>query len=367
MPTNQTPDATDATDAIDATGTPDAPDAPDLSAIPQELQDAFASILDIADDAANASDQTTAGEGPVTSEPVDAQAQGDEGPAPSPADQLPETRDTSRDDSAVPFPAADATAPEQATQDSPPDTGAGAVAESPATDATTDAPSTPDATPTPTPASASGYTWTEGTNSAHFTDAQVQEALYLQDWVTSLPGETRAAVAALAEGNAIAIPRADFEAFTRWQQQESTNARDADLADFPEEYARVIREQRDRLDALTAAQSPGQSPTPGANATPAQSLTPTATANANTVANLEATAATFEATATTYARDRNLTQEELDTLVTTALQANLIGPIAESMATVNPLTGQILRPADPAEIMTRALDMALVQNPALVQ
>lgn len=199
-----------------------------------------------------------------------------------------------------------------------------------------------------------GYQWNEGDQSATFTDEQVRGALALSAWAEQLPEPTRTAFAAIEQGQAVAIARADYDAFQAWKGEQTRSTRDADLTrlDVDPEVAQVITGLRDELAALKAG-----TPVPAPLGAPGEFQ--------NTNANLDATAQRMDAAARTYATDRGLTEAEFSTLFQAAVNAQVIPSIAENLAQRNPATGQIIRPADPGEVIAQALDFALIRDPGL--
>lgn len=290
-------------------------------AIPQELHDAFASLVAPGFNA----------EEPATQEQPPEAASQEQAQETTPQEQPPETA-----------PQEPSSEPEATSQEQPPETSG--------------TPETPEAQVS-TPSA--GYTWTEGDQTVTFPDNIVREALQLSDWVQKLPVESRAAIAAVSEGSAIAIPRADYEAFQKWQSAQASTARDADLADFPDEYAAVIKAQRDEIDALKAQFQQPQ----GQQFQQPQPTTPATQANVN--ANLDATAAAFDRAAQDYASSHQLTPEELNGLVDDVLASNVLPAIMDSMTTRNPLTGAVLSPPDLNAVLNQALDIMLIRNPTL--
>lgn len=213
--------------------------------------------------------------------------------------------------------------------------------------------------------SPSGYVWEYADNTgaaqqAVFPDEVVQRALSLDAWAQQLPDATRAAFGAIEQGQAVAIPRADYDRFVAWQNQQQTADRDADLAeiavDNPALYA-TIKAQRDKLDALGSQQG-GQGGLGGVAPQPAP-LTPQADANLN------ATATAFDTTIRSYAQEKQLSQPEIEALAAHVVQEQILPFLMERNTLRNQATGAVLRDPDPSQVMRQALDFALTRNPAL--
>lgn len=199
---------------------------------------------------------------------------------------------------------------------------------------------------------ASGYTWNDSTAdgapiSQRFSDAEVQQGLQLRAWAQSLTDETRNVFGLIEQGQAVAIPRADYDRYLAFQQQQTRSTRDRDLENYDEDAAAEIARLRDLVSNTTAA------PTAPAPIDP------------NVDANLTAAANQFDAAAIAWGQARGLTEDEFRGVYQSALDANIINGLSESLAQRNPVTGQLIRPADISQVAQRALDAALTWNPAL--
>ena len=225
----------------------------------------------------------------------------------------------------------------------------------------------------PAPAAPVDYTWVppDGSDPVTIPSATVDQALGLLSWAENLPPETRTALTAVEVGQAVAVPRADWDQFTAWRNQQTTAARDADLdsLDAAPEVIAQIKAQRDEIarlrgeaPAVQAAQVQGQIPqAPGVQAPAPQP------AVSNVDANLSATADIFDTALTEYAAARGLTDVEAEQLLARAVAAEVIPTLAHSAATFNPVNGQMIAPPDWSQVARQALDFALVQDPALHQ
>ncbi len=207
-------------------------------------------------------------------------------------------------------------------------------------------------------APAGGYTWSVpdpaaegGQRTVAFTDEEVQRSLSLAAWADGLTDDLRAQIGGIETGQAVAIPRAEYDAFQAWQAQRSASQRDADLADLDldPDAAKLVTELRNEV-AQLREQVPATAPIPG---------------QATVDANLDAVAQGFDTAAAAYAAERGLSIDEVQMLLDDAVRANVIPGLFEAAAVVNPATGAILRPPDIGTVARQALDFGLVRNPAL--
>lgn len=246
----------------------------------------------------------------------------------------------------------EAATPPAASGDDTSDRSGGAGAGAPDADAAVAAGEV-DGTTSP-PASPSGYRWTEGDQDVTFSDDQVRQALAISAWATGLPDQTRTAFAAIEQGQAVAIPRADFDQFQAWREQQQRSQRDADLSnlDVDPEVAKVITNLRDEITQLRGQTSPVSSQNPAQDYSVLN-------------ANLSGTAQRFDAAVNAYAMQNGLDQAQMEALTQAALNAQAFRFFGEQLAVTNPVTGAVIQPGDPALIVQRSLDSALVSNPAL--
>lgn len=187
---------------------------------------------------------------------------------------------------------------------------------------------------------------TGATQTQHFDDSQIRRGLELTAWADSLPPEMRSMLGAVESGQAVAIPRADYDSYVAWRHAQDTQSRDADLDQFEPDAARVIREQREQIAAL---QSIAQAP------------------QSNYVdPNLSAWAMRMDNAAVEWGKSRGLTPEETGQLWQATVNSGIIRHLAVSQARYSP-TGTLLAPADPAQVAYQALDFNLTQNPTLHQ
>ena len=184
-------------------------------------------------------------------------------------------------------------------------------------------------------------------------DAYVERALSLMAWAENLPQQTRDAIGMIESGQAVVIPRADYDQFVAWKNQQDKSQRDADLSnlDVDPDVAKLISELRDKVATLEAQQQQQGGVDPQYQAQ----------ANAELSAlNREIAAAQHE-----YAQTRGLTAEEAEALMATAVQAEVIPIFMQQYAVRNPVTGALLQYPDMRKVTEAALDFALTQHPNL--
>lgn len=213
------------------------------------------------------------------------------------------------------------------------------------------------------PVESESFSWVDGEYHQTFDADTVKEALVVLDWARQLPDEARAGIAAVTDGTAIPIPRADYEAFRTWQQQQNqqpapTQDRDADLRalDLDPEAMAVFQKTRDELDALKAAIN-GQQQQQYDQPDPAMQQTVNS--------NMDATAQAFDRALVEYGQQRGMTEQELTSLAQEMINMNIIPSLSQSMATVNPVTRQVIAPAPVSDVVSQAMDTALYRNPTL--
>ena len=217
----------------------------------------------------------------------------------------------------------------------------------------------------PETAEVGGYVWrwsdeaTQAPAEHRFTDEQVQEALRvaadertrvgleLHKWAESLAPEQRNAMGAVAQGQAVAVPRADWDRFQAWQHAQQTAARlPADLDSYDPEAAKVIREQAEKLAAYeaTLAQQPAQ-PQPQYSA------------------EHQALARQYDDAISQLQRDWRLTDDERMYLLNEARP--FVASLQMHGSRYHPVTGELWQAADPGKVMHEAFSFALTRNPEL--
>lgn len=206
----------------------------------------------------------------------------------------------------------------------------------------------------------SGYTYRyhdgQQEQAIQIDDSTVQRALSIDAWARNLPPEITTAIGAIETGQAVAIPRSDYDQFVAWQNQQSAKQRDSDLdqLDLDPQVAEILRKQRDELDALKA-QTAAQAQQPA--------VTPQYQQQVN--AGIERDMQVMNTAMQSYAQGHGLTEDEVQGLLGTAVNAQLIPKLVEINTLVNPANGQVLRNADMAAVTQQALDWALGQDPHL--
>lgn len=164
------------------------------------------------------------------------------------------------------------------------------------------------------------------------------DLLALAAWSNSLTEDTRTAFAAIEQGVAVAITKADFDAFQAWRQRNTTD----------DSYDDLDPQTADRIAALERENAALRSQ-------PATNEIHQRTNDA---------ASAFDDTAISFARDHGLSDAEMANIYESAIRANVIPNIAESMRQYSP-SGSLLRDADYSEVAKRAFNFALVNDPAL--
>lgn len=210
--------------------------------------------------------------------------------------------------------------------------------------------------PAPEPVSEGGWDYSyvdPSTNqpaSMHFTDDQVHRGLLLANWADSLPDDLRQAFGEIESGQSVPIRRADYDIYLAWQHAQTIKSRDSDLdnLDADPEVLKLLKSQRDQIEQLSQ-QQPQYQPATGVN----------------TVANLTAQAQQMDAAKEEYARARHLDANEIARLWSDTVNSGIISYIARDRAQVNPVTGQLIAPANPAQVVYEALDYHLTRNPPL--
>lgn len=210
------------------------------------------------------------------------------------------------------------------------------------------------------PTEPSGYVWnyidpaTNGPAARRYDDAEVQQGLHLKAWADSLDPNLRDAFAAIEDGTAVPIPRAEFDRYWAWQQQQERGQRDADLTNIASddpEIARMIQAQRDEIDQLRQMIGQQQQPAPYDNVNQ----------------NLDGFSQRFDAGVLAYMEQNKITEQEARQLVNQAVQSGIIGHLTQQYSQWNPATGKLMAAADPAIVAREALNWAIFRNPQFHQ
>lgn len=196
----------------------------------------------------------------------------------------------------------------------------------------------PSPTSDPVPAPARLSVPIPGTDQMYDVDVDTaQKLLGLAAWAEGLQPQTREAFAAIETGAAVPVTRADYERFLAWSQMQSRD--DADNFDDDDPTAREVAALRAEVARMRQ-----------------QPLVEQYNQTADRATNI------FVQTAESYAESRGLSEGEMGEVFQYAINAGVIGSIADSMRQYSP-TGQLVRDADYGEVARRSFDFALVNHP----
>lgn len=206
--------------------------------------------------------------------------------------------------------------------------------------------------PPPEPPSLSeGWTTELNGQTLTFTNEQVLQGLQLLSWATELPEHTRMAMAQIQEGQAVAVPRAEYDRYQAWLNQQQTAQRDADLTHMDEDVAAAIKAARDEADSLRAQIAQMQQGT-------AAAVPP------NIDRNLTGVAEQYDAACREFQQQHGLTEQELTTLMDSVVRSQIIVGLQQSHTQFNPITGQVVH-MDGKGAMRKALQSALTWHPEI--
>jgi hypothetical protein len=166
-----------------------------------------------------------------------------------------------------------------------------------------------------------------------------QRLLALAAWAEGLQPQTREAFAAIENGAAVPVSRADYERFLAWSQMDGRDDFDASGDDDP--TAREVAALRAEVERMRK-----------------QPLVDQYNQTANHATDV------FVQSASEYAEARGLSEAEMGEVFQFAINSGVISSMADSMRHYSP-SGQLVRDADYAEVARRAFDFALVSNPQL--
>lgn len=197
----------------------------------------------------------------------------------------------------------------------------------------------PSPTSDPAPAPARLAVPIPGTDQTYDVDVDTaQKLLGLAAWAEGLQPQTREAFAAIETGAAVPVSRADYERFLAWSQMQQRE----DVDNFGDDEDATAREVAAlRAEVARMRQQP---------------LVDQYNETANQATNI------FVQTAESYAESRGLSEAEMGEVFQYAINAGVIGSIANSMRQYSP-TGQLVRDADYSEVARRAFDFAIVNHP----
>lgn len=255
------------------------------------------------------------------------------------------------------------TAPVDSPQELPGATAEGIPAESPAEQPADSAGLPPPEPGTEQEPPAGGYVWnwvdeaTQEARSDVIPDEQVRNALLLaaeprvhqglalMDWAAQLTPAQRAAMGKIVDGQSELVDRAEYDRYQAWLHQQETASRFPDLDSFDPDAARIIREQQAQLAQLQAQRPPA----PPADYNPQAAQL--AQGYSQAIAGLQ--------------QAWHLTPAETDQLYAAAKP--FIAGLQMEHTEWNPITGGIIRHADPGTVMYEAFDYAIRRNPALFE
>lgn len=225
---------------------------------------------------------------------------------------------------------------ETSTEELPP------AAETPAPDAP-DAPDAPSAPPAPIRVTVAGQ-------EIDVDAATIAAWGELAAWTTSLPESTRQTYAGIDAGQLVAIPRSEAEAYLAWQrgQQPGTQPQQQptrrELEDMdPEDRIAVLEQQ--------LAEMRGEAPVAAAEA---------ARRAVQVQQEQEALVNVIAHTAVEFGEERGLDEDRLGVLLDYVHATGLSTRFSQEGTVVGP-NGAVIRQADPAQVMRRALDVAYQQ------
>jgi hypothetical protein len=198
----------------------------------------------------------------------------------------------------------------------------------------------PSPTSDPAPAPARLTVPIPGTDQSYDVDVDTaQKLLGLAAWAEGLQPQTREAFAAIETGAAVPVTRADYERFLAWSQMQEREDAGRFGDDDEDATAREVAELRAEVARMRQ-----------------QPIVDQYTQTADRATNI------FIQTAESYAESRGLSEEQMGEVFQYAINAGVIGSIADSMRQYSP-TGQLVRDADYGEVARRSFDFALVNHP----
>jgi len=170
------------------------------------------------------------------------------------------------------------------------------------------------------------------------TQQHAEDLVRLASWANNLPEQTRYAFAAVESGQAVAIPRTEYESYMRWK--DSPAAKQSSLADELEDISPETAARVRELEARVAA-------IPDASAVRAQ-----AEAEARLQRDIEISQQTISA----FQQESNLSQGDMLQLLDATLSLGIIPRLKEAQ-TLRAPDGRVLREADTALVMRQAFNM----------
>lgn len=194
--------------------------------------------------------------------------------------------------------------------------------------------------------------------STHTIDADAASRLLtLQGWAQSLTDEQRHQMHAVETGQAVAIPRADYERYVAFVEQQSRQpavdpyAQLVDEGVDPATIERLRQDQAARDAELERLRATVNQPSPAMQAQADQSV--------------QQRVAAYQEGVKAWATERGITDNTIiERLNQTAIDAGVIPSFVERGRVTSP-TGQILADADMGEVARQAMAFALTLDPDL--
>lgn len=208
----------------------------------------------------------------------------------------------------------------------------------------------------PTPAADAHLAIPLPDGSTHDLDVQsAQGLLALASWAQANQ-QHAPAFAAIEQGQAIAVSRADYEAFQAWQSTRSTPSKATEdaydtLAEVDPEAAAEFKRLRDENARLTAEHN-----------APAQQ---TAWQRQQLEAQMSNSEREFLTASASWAQENGVDEDTADRLLRKAVELKVVGGFVAAGQTINPANGQVLVPARMETVARQSLDFALATEPEL--
>lgn len=194
---------------------------------------------------------------------------------------------------------------------------------------------------------------------ATYTSEQITRMQKLTDWATGLDPRVAQAMAAIEQGAAAAIDAQEYQQFLAWrstrgnqqqqQQQQATNDLLDGLDDEQRAYVAQLQQQ------ATAAQQQSNGASASQIAFEQQRLQ----------TELDTRAVTFADTCDAWGRSHNLTEQQVAELAQVAVDNDMFRVLANAERVLHPVNGSVIHEADMASVTEKALNFALVNDPAL--
>lgn len=199
-----------------------------------------------------------------------------------------------------------------------------------------------------------------GGNTAEITQDDATRLLGLDQWARSLPEHTVRAFAAIETGDAIAIPRAQYDQFALWQAgQANTNSNPGTpapvLDEFADDTTKALYQQVQQLQQAVQSQQQQQVDQQAAYQV------------AQMEAYLQQRADVFENSFNEVAKNYGLDDAEAVAALNYAANSRLVQSVNNELTVINPATGAVIRDADPAQVAQVTFERAVMLVPELRQ